>query len=88
VLSVSDTGPGIAREVQDRLFQSFVTMGKRGGTGLGLPIVKKIVDEHQGTIAVVSSGEGATFTVRIPQGPKARTPAPGPTPSRARALRS
>lgn len=88
VLSVSDTGPGIPREVQDRLFQSFVTLGKRGGTGLGLPIVKKIVDEHQGTIAVVSSGEGATFTVRIPQGPKPRPAAPGPTPSRAKALRS
>jgi len=67
VLSVSDTGRGIPQEVRDRLFQSFVTSGKRGGTGLGLAIVKKIVDEHVGFIEVDSSGNGTTFTIRIPQ---------------------
>lgn len=67
VVSVSDTGKGIPKEIEDRIFQSFVTSGKRGGTGLGLPIVKKIVDEHQGTIVVQSSAEGACFTIRIPQ---------------------
>ena len=67
VLTVSDTGPGIPKEIEDRLFQSFVTLGKRGGTGLGLAIVKKIVEEHGGQVEVHSSSEGATFELRLPQ---------------------
>jgi len=67
VISVSDTGPGIPKEVEGRLFQSFVTAGKKGGTGLGLAIVKKIVEEHGGTVGVRSSDAGTTFELRIPQ---------------------
>jgi signal transduction histidine kinase len=67
VMIVSDTGPGIPKEVEGRLFQSFVTAGKRGGTGLGLAIVKKIVDEHGGRIAVHSTSAGTTFELRFPQ---------------------
>lgn len=69
VISVSDTGPGIPKEVEGRLFQSFVTSGKKGGTGLGLAIVKKIVEEHGGTVDVHSSESGTTFELRIPQQP-------------------
>ncbi|MGH7434077.1 MAG: GAF domain-containing protein, partial [Polyangiaceae bacterium] len=46
IVSVSDTGPGIPKQIEHRLFQSFVTSGKAGGTGLGLAIVKKIAEEH------------------------------------------
>jgi signal transduction histidine kinase/putative methionine-R-sulfoxide reductase with GAF domain len=67
VVSFSDTGPGIPKEIEHRLFQSFVTSGKRRGTGLGLAIVKKIADEHGGTITVQSSARGATFKLRLPQ---------------------
>lgn len=67
VLTFSDTGPGIPKEIEHRLFQSFVTSGKKGGTGLGLAITKRIVEEHGGTIAVRSSSRGATFTLRLPQ---------------------
>jgi signal transduction histidine kinase len=67
VMVVSDTGPGIPKEIEGRLFQSFVTAGKRGGTGLGLAIVKKIVDEHGGRIAVKSSSAGTTFELTLPQ---------------------
>jgi signal transduction histidine kinase len=67
VMSVSDTGPGIPKEIEGRLFQSFVTAGKRGGTGLGLAIVKKIVDEHGGRIDVESSSAGTTFKLWFPQ---------------------
>ena len=66
VISVSDTGPGIPKEVEGRLFQSFVTAGKKGGTGLGLAIVKKIVEEHGGSVGVRSSDAGTTFELRIP----------------------
>ena len=67
VVRVTDTGPGIPKEIEGRLFQSFVTAGKEGGTGLGLAIVKKIVDEHGGTIEVNSSDHGSTFVLRLPQ---------------------
>jgi signal transduction histidine kinase/putative methionine-R-sulfoxide reductase with GAF domain len=67
VISFSDTGPGIPKQIEHRLFQSFVTSGKAGGTGLGLAIVKKIAEEHGGTVAVQSSSRGATFKLRLPQ---------------------
>jgi len=67
VLTVSDTGPGIPKEVEGRLFETFVTAGKQGGTGLGLAVVKKIVEEHGGTISASSTSQGATFTIRLPQ---------------------
>jgi len=66
VVSVSDSGPGIPKEIEASLFQSFVSR-KAGGTGLGLAIVKKVVEEHGGSISVASSGKGATFTLRLPQ---------------------
>lgn len=70
VMTFSDTGPGIPKEIRHRLFQSFVTSGKKGGTGLGLAITKKIAEEHGGTIEVVASpsGTGATFRFTLPQG--------------------
>lgn len=67
VLTFSDTGPGIPKEIEHRLFQSFVTSGKKGGTGLGLAITKRIAEEHGGTISVHSSSRGATFKMRLPQ---------------------
>jgi signal transduction histidine kinase/putative methionine-R-sulfoxide reductase with GAF domain len=77
-ISVSDTGPGVPKEIEGRLFQSFVTAGKQGGTGLGLAIVRKIVDEHGGRIEVTSSSQGATFTLRLPQPPPSEWPPRGP----------
>jgi len=67
VVSFSDTGPGIPKQIEHRLFQSFVTSGKEGGTGLGLAIVKKIAEEHGGKVSVQSSSRGATFKLRLPQ---------------------
>lgn len=67
VLTFSDNGPGIPKEIEHRLFQSFVTSGKKGGTGLGLAITKRIAEEHHGSITVHSSSRGATFKMRLPQ---------------------
>jgi two-component system, NtrC family, sensor histidine kinase HydH len=65
-LSVSDNGPGIAPEVMDQLFIPFFTTRSRG-TGLGLPLSRRLVEAHQGELAVRSSpGKGATFVVRLP----------------------
>ncbi len=68
--SVSDTGPGIPREIQCRIFEPFFTTKEVGrGTGLGLSISYEIVTRHGGDILVESvMGGGSTFTVRLPRG--------------------
>ena len=68
-LTVSDTGPGIKPELLPHVFERF-RQGERasGGLGLGLAIVRHIVELHDGTVRVQSAGEGrgATFTVELP----------------------
>lgn len=67
ILRVSDTGPGIPDEIADCLFEPFVTSGKRGGTGLGLAVVEKVVLDHGGEIAVGKpEGGGTAFTIQLP----------------------
>ena len=66
VVEIKDEGPGIPPEVQNQLFNPFFTT-KDGGTGLGLPISLRIVEEHGGAIEVHSrTGEGSTFRVMLP----------------------
>jgi signal transduction histidine kinase len=68
LVSVADTGCGIPEEIRGRIFDAFFTTKAAGeGTGLGLDIVRKIIDKHQGRIDVESEvGRGTTFTVRLP----------------------
>lgn len=67
IFSVSDTGPGIPSSIRGRLFESFVTSGKKHGTGLGLAIVKQVAEEHGGRVEVKSSSRGTTFSIVLPQ---------------------
>ncbi len=67
-ISVRDSGPGMSREKVERVFELYFST-KDGGTGLGLPIAKKIVEEHGGTIRVASEpGRGTTVTIELPAG--------------------
>jgi signal transduction histidine kinase/pSer/pThr/pTyr-binding forkhead associated (FHA) protein len=67
VIEVIDNGPGIEPSMMPHLFELFHSTKGNRGTGIGLAVSKKIVDEHEGTISVRSvPGEGATFTVRLP----------------------
>ncbi len=69
VFRAKDNGPGIPPEIADRLFESFVTSGKKHGTGLGLAIVKKIAKEHGGSVTCKTQiGKGSSFEVRLPAG--------------------
>ncbi len=69
-IAFADTGSGIPVEIRDRIFDSFVTQGKEDGTGIGLALVKKIVDEHGGDITFeTSQGEGTTFYLSMPLTP-------------------
>ena len=66
-IEIADTGNGIPAENLDKIFEPYFST-KETGTGLGLAIVKKIVDDHNGTIAVESKlNEGTKFTVRLPR---------------------
>jgi signal transduction histidine kinase len=66
VLRVRDTGPGLAEEIRDRVFQPFVST-KREGTGLGLAISQRLTSEMDGEIVVSSEpGQGACFEVILP----------------------
>jgi two-component system, LuxR family, sensor kinase FixL len=67
ITEVEDPGPGIAPEVADRLFQPFATHGKVHGTGRGLSICKKVVEDHGGRIGVRHEpGHGAIFSFALP----------------------
>jgi CheY-like chemotaxis protein len=83
-LVVKDTGVGIRPEFLPRVFEPFsqadsTTERGHGGLGLGLAIVRHLVEQHGGTIHAESAGEGqgATFTVRLPLSPVRTEPAPG-----------
>jgi signal transduction histidine kinase len=68
LVTVKDTGPGIPKEMQEKIWVSFfTTKGGSGGTGLGLSSVMQIVNQHGGSISLESeAGKGATFSVRLP----------------------
>ena len=75
VLSVRDNGAGISPEIRRRIFEPFAQADRtldrsRGGLGLGLALVKGMVELHEGTVHVASdgAGRGAEFTVKLPLG--------------------
>ncbi|MEQ4597770.1 MAG: ATP-binding protein, partial [Methylobacteriaceae bacterium] len=69
-VAVSDTGPGIAEEVADRLFQPFVTT-KDAGMGVGLSISRTIIEAHGGRLWVEpNAAGGATFRLTLPTAPE------------------
>ena len=68
VLHIEDTGTGIPADKLDAIFEPYYTTKPVGkGTGLGLPVVKQLVEDYRGRIAVMSTvGEGTRFTVTLP----------------------
>jgi len=82
VLEIEDDGPGIPVEARERIFEVFYS-SRGGGTGLGLPIARQIVERHGGTIEIESEeSKGTIFRIRLPrqqptdQGAQGRRPRP------------
>jgi signal transduction histidine kinase len=65
LIDLEDTGPGIPREIRDRLFEPFVTAGKPDGLGLGLSLSRQTVLNHGGDIWT-EPATGARFVIRLP----------------------
>ena len=70
LFEVADNGTGMDDEVKARLFSTFFSTKGAKGTGLGLLVTSKLIEEHKGTIEVASElGEGTTFAFRLPFDP-------------------
>jgi signal transduction histidine kinase len=66
-IAISDNGPGVAESIRDKLFHPFVSHGKQNGTGLGLAVVQKIVQDHGGEIFLERTLDGRTvFRIVLP----------------------
>jgi signal transduction histidine kinase len=82
VLVLGDEGPGIPAELRDRIFEPFVTRGKKRGTGLGLAIARRFVEDHGGRLDLLldtppeGGPSGACFRIALPLGTEA--PSAGP----------
>ncbi len=75
VIEIADTGKGIPKRYLDKVFDPYFTR-KPGGTGLGMSITKRIVEDHKGTISIASvEGEGTTVTIVLPVTPTTGTSA-------------
>lgn len=79
-IAVTDTGPGIPPDKIDDIFKPFVSTKGARGTGLGLPVSRKVLLEHGGDVVLQSTlGMGSTFTLRIPVKPIVPLPPPAST---------
>ncbi|MEM7346995.1 MAG: ATP-binding protein, partial [Chloroflexota bacterium] len=68
IITITDTGPGVPKDIHWQIFEPFFTTKARG-TGLGLAVARRIIEEHRGTITMVSEapeGEGTRFIIKLP----------------------
>ena len=69
-ITVADNGPGIAEEEREQVFEPLFST-RSFGVGLGLPLVKRIVEQHEGTLSLQEAPSGgAEFVVRLPMDPR------------------
>ena len=66
LIQFADTGPGISPSIREKLFEPFVSAGKKNGLGLGLALSRQTVLDHGGEIWVESNSPGARFIIRLP----------------------
>jgi signal transduction histidine kinase len=68
-LVLADDGPGIPDAIRERLFEPFVTQGKKSGTGLGLAVARRFVEDHGGSVELLPNAPGARFRLVLPLSP-------------------
>jgi signal transduction histidine kinase len=70
VLVVADEGPGVAESIRERVFEPFTTFGKKKGTGLGLAVARRFVEDHGGSVELLPASDaparGARFRITLP----------------------
>jgi signal transduction histidine kinase len=66
VLCFRDEGPGVPAGIRERVFEPFVTSGKKHGTGLGLAVARRFVEDHGGRLVLLPDGPGACFRMELP----------------------
>jgi two-component system, NtrC family, sensor histidine kinase HydH len=69
-LELSDQGPGVPAEIRERIFEPFVTSGKTRGTGLGLAVARRFVEQHGGRLELLPESPGAHFRITLPLAPR------------------
>jgi signal transduction histidine kinase len=75
-IRISDNGPGIPESIRENLFQPFVSFGKAKGIGLGLTVVRKIMQDHGGDVQVEKTGpQGTVFVLSLPSSVPEQVPA-------------
>jgi signal transduction histidine kinase len=77
ILVLADEGPGVPEGIRESVFEPFVTHGKKGGTGLGLAVARRFVEDHGGTIQLLAEGPGARFRIALPLSGPSSAPAAG-----------
>ena len=81
VLELADEGPGVPAEIRDRVFEPFVSVGKKRGTGLGLAVARRFVEDHGGSLELMPAPEppahGARFRLAVPIAAPSPPGAPG-----------
>lgn len=65
VIVLADEGPGVPPDIRERVFQPFVTWGKKGGTGLGLAVARRFVEDHGGSLELLPDAEGGAEGARF-----------------------
>ena len=69
IVRVVDNGPGLPEKAKENMFQPFEGSARKGGTGLGLVIVRDLIEAHGGVIELEKSGpDGAVFKIELPTG--------------------
>jgi signal transduction histidine kinase len=66
VLELRDEGPGVPAAIREQVFEPFVTAGKKRGTGLGLAVARRFVEDHGGRLVLLPEGPGARFKIELP----------------------
>ena len=74
MLVLADEGPGVSPEIRERVFEPFVTLGKKRGTGLGLAVARRFVEDHGGSLELLAAAGAPGPRRPLPRSPCRSSP--------------